>query len=370
MRQSELSGMSKSKIWSSLFALAIVGWFASGIILPAASPDEPSGEAAAPAEQAPDKPFAVMVETFKAVERPSIFPVRGLTEALRQVEVRARTAGIVEGQSFESGDAVKQGDVLCQLDAAARNAQLAKVKAQLASARRDYEATQQLARNNFAAKSKLAQDKAAMELASAEVQQVELDMSWTTITAPRDGILAADPAQDGTYIQAGGLCGTISVMDPITVAANVPERLLPNISEGMDAAAKLVTGQQVTGKITKVAMSSDRATRTFRVELSVPNPDYALREGVTTELYIPLPSTMAHKLPASALTLADDGKFGVRVVDADNKVSFVPLKILSQETDGAWVSGLPDTATVITRGQDFVIEGQVVEPVAKPAETS
>ena len=79
---------------------------------------------------------------------------------------------------------------------------------------------------------------------------------------------------------------------------------------------------------------------------------------------------MAHKLPASALTLADDGKFGVRVVDADNKVSFVPLKILSQETDGAWVSGLPDTATVITRGQDFVIEGQVVEPVAKPAETS
>ncbi len=363
--------MSSSKIWSSLFALAIVGWFASGIILPAASPEQ-AGEAAAKAEQAKEaaKPFSVIVETFKAVERPSIFPVRGLTEAVRQVEVRARTAGIVERQTFESGDAVKKGDVLCQLDAAARNAQLARAKAQLASARRDYEATAQLAQSNFAAKSKVAQQKAAMELASAEVQQVELDMSWTTISAPRDGILAADPAQDGAYIQAGGLCGTLSVMDPITVAANVPERLLPNISEGMDAAARLITGQQVTGKITKVAMSSDRATRTFRVELSVPNPDYALREGVTAELFIPLPTTMAHKLPASALTLADDGKFGVRTVGPDNKVSFMPLTILSQETDGAWVTGLPDTATVITRGQDFVIDGQIVQPVARQAETS
>ena len=362
--------MSKSYIWSALFALAITGWFASGYILPATGTTDTGTVAQEAQQEAKAAPFKVMVRTFKASERPSVFPVRGLTEASRHVEVRARTAGIVEDQKFEAGDAVKAGDLLCPLDMAARTAQLARAKAQLASAQRDYEASAQLAKSNFAAKSKVAQQKAAMELAQAELQQIELDISWTKVVAPQDGVLSADPMQTGSYVQAGGLCGTLSVMDPMLVAANVPERLLPNLQQGMDAGAKLVTGEQVAGKISHIAMTSDRETRTFRVELSVPNPGYRLREGITAELFIPLPSAMAHKLPASALTLADDGEFGVRVIDEANKVSFVPLKIIAQETDGAWVQGLPETATVIVQGQDFVVAGQVVDPVIQKAEAN
>lgn len=361
--------MSKSYIWSALIALAIIGWFGSGLIVPAASPDASTAgsEQKAIAEA---KPFKVGVATFTAVERPSVFPVRGLTEASRQVEVRARTSGIVTEQAFQSGDVVKKGDLLCNLDLAARKAQLAKAKAQLASATLDYEASAKLAKSNFTARSKVMQQKAALEVALAEVEQIELDMSWTRVTAPQDGVLTADPAQTGAFIQTGGLCGTLKVMDPILVTANVPERLLPNITEGMAAQAKLVTGEEVSGKISSIAMSSDRETRTFRVELSVPNPGYKLREGVTAELAIPLPSAQAHKLPTSALTLNDAGEFGVRIIDEANKVSFVTLKVLSQETDGAWVQGLPATATVITQGQDFVTEGQIVEPVRNGAEAS
>lgn len=362
--------MSKSYLWSALFAVAIIGWFASGYVLPAGSAADTSTVAQEAEQEAKAAPFKVMVKTFKAVERPSVFPVRGLTEASRQVEVRARTAGIVEDQTFEAGDAVKAGDVLCSLDMAARTAQLARAKAQLESAQRDYEASAQLAKSNFAAKSKVAQQKAAMELALAELQQIELDISWTKVIAPQDGVLAADPLQTGSYVQAGGLCGTLKVMDPILVTANVPERLLPNLTKGMKAGAKLVTGEEVSGNISHIAMASDRETRTFRVELSVPNPGYTLREGITAELYIPLPTAMAHKLPASALTLADDGEIGVRVIDETNTVSFVPLKIIAQETDGAWVQGLPETATVIVQGQDFVVAGQVVDPVTQKAEAN
>ena len=166
--------MSKSYLWSALFAVAIIGWFASGYVLPAGSAADTSTVAQEAEQEAKAAPFKVLVNTFKAVERPSVFPVRGLTEASRQVEVRARTAGIVEDQTFEAGDAVKAGDVLCSLDMAARTAQLARAKAQLASAQRDYEASAQLAKSNFAAKSKVAQQKAAMELALAELQQSDL----------------------------------------------------------------------------------------------------------------------------------------------------------------------------------------------------
>jgi len=357
--------MSKSYLWSAIFALAIIGWFGSGYIAPATGDgDAAVAEQKQKAENKANelaKLFLVGVREIRAVERVNIFPVRGITEASRKVEVRARTNGIVENQSFDDGDRVKAGDLLCLLDTGAREAQIAKAKAQLASAQRDLSATVKLANSNFAAKAKVASDKAAMELAQAELSQIELDMKWTRIQSPIDGVLHGKPAQSGSYLQAGSICATLHVMDPLIVAAQVPERLLPNVTEGMLAGAKLVTGETVEGKITSIAMSSDRETRTFRVELEISNNGEKLREGITTELYINLPAVTAHKLPASALTLDDEGRLGVRIVVDGNKVKFAPLEIVSQEADGIWVTGLAETAMLIVEGQDFVVDGQTVE---------
>ncbi|MEO1161503.1 MAG: efflux RND transporter periplasmic adaptor subunit, partial [Pseudomonadota bacterium] len=316
------------------------------------------------------KLFLVGVKQSKAVERVNVFPVRGITEASRKVEVRARTNGIVEKQSFDDGDKVQAGDLLCQLDTGARKAQMARAKAALASAKRDLDATTKLASSNFAAKAKVASDKAAMELAQAELAQIELDMKWTQIRSPIEGILRGKPAQSGNYLQSGSMCATVHIMDPLIVAAQVPERLLPHVTEGMQAGAKLVTGEMIEGKITSIAMASDRETRTFRVELEVANAGEKLREGITSELYINLPKVVAHKLSASALTLSDDGQLGVRIVVDENKVKFAPIEIVSQETDGVWVTGLPETAMLIVAGQDFVVDGQTVEVEITSAEAS
>lgn len=357
--------MPKSYLWSAIFALAIIGWFGSGYIVPstgdgdiAATEQKQKAEAKA-SELA--KLFLVGVREIKAVERVNIFPVRGITEASRTVEVRARTNGIVENQSFDDGDRVKTGDLLCQLDTGAREAQMAKAKAKLASAQRDLDATVKLTSGNFATKAKVASDKAAMELAQAELSQVEFDMKWTRIKSPIHGVLRGKPAQSGNYLQAGSMCATLHIMDPLIVAAQLPERLLPNVTEGMLAGAKLVTGETVKGKITSIAMSSDRETRTFRVELEIANKGEKLREGITTELYINLPAVTAHKLPASALTLDDEGQLGVRIIVDGKKVKFAPLEIVSQEAGGIWVKGLPETAMLIVEGQDFVVDGQTVE---------
>ena len=112
--------MSKSYLWSAIFALAIIGWFGSGYVLPANG----DGDTAAIEQQQKSqakadelaKLFLVGVRESKAVERVNVFPVRGTTEASRIVEVRARTNGIVEKQSFDDGDRVRAGDLLCQLD--------------------------------------------------------------------------------------------------------------------------------------------------------------------------------------------------------------------------------------------------------------
>lgn len=79
---------------------------------------------------------------------------------------------------------------------------------------------------------------------------------------------------------------------------------------------------------------------------------------------IPLPAVRAHKPSPGVLTLDDSGRVGVRTVEANNKVRFVPVTIIGQDADGLWVGGLPERATVITVGQEFVVDGQTVEPVA------
>ena len=356
--------MKRSYIWAGLFGIAVAGWLASGHYLARPAATDKTAAAPAAGEQVL---FGVRVQRFEARARDAAVMVRGHTEASRRVAVRARTAGLIESSPFAQGDRVKQGDVLCKLDMAARRMQLAQAEASLASARRDYEAARTLEGKNFVSQSKLAAEKARLDLAAAEREQIVWDIGWTAIKAPIGGVLVTKPAEAGGYLQSGDVCATVSVLDPLVVVAQAGERDIAAVRTGMAASARLATGETVNGKVRFIAPAAELATRTFRVELEVGNPELALREGVTAELAVPLPPQKAHLVPASALTLDDAGRFGVRIVDAASKARFMPVKVLSQEREGTWVTGLPDAVTVITVGQDFVIDGQTVEPVFETA---
>ncbi|MEC8852393.1 MAG: efflux transporter periplasmic adaptor subunit, partial [Pseudomonadota bacterium] len=88
--------------------------------------------------------------------------------------------------------------------------------------------------------------------------------------------------------------------------------------------------------------------------------------GATVRLVIALPPRPAHRLPPSILVLDKAGSLGVHVVDATDKVVFIPVTILGIRDNLAYVSGLPETAEVITVGQDFVTAGDLVEATAMP----
>ena len=104
---------------------------------------------------------------------------------------------------------------------------------------------------------------------------------------------------------------------------------------------------------------ADEQTRTFGVEVTLPNPEGRIHDGMTAELIIALPARTAHLVPQSALTLDDEGRLGVRL-DDDGVARFVPVRILRDTPDGAWIAGLPDTANIIVVGQEFVRDGRRV----------
>ncbi len=357
-----------SYIWALVFTVVIAVWMFSGQIVVGgksdiqASSDTTVKNSTDKQKKPPveNTPFKVRARTFVAQPRDAVLTIRGRTEADAKVDIKAETQGIVELVPVDKGTTVKKGDNLCQLETGARKANLLEAKAQVARAHADYKANSKLAQRGHTAKLRLVEFKAKLDAANAALKRVELDLERTKIDAPFDGIVEEQPAKVGDFLSVGGHCATLVTLDPLIVVGTVSERVIGNVKPGMAAEATLVTGETVKGHIRFVSASADRNTRTFRVELEVANKNNVLRDGVTAEISVPLNSAPAHRFSPAILVLNDKGQVGVRIVEKENTVRFVPVTILSQEQDGIWVAGLPKQVSVITVGQDYVTNGQKI----------
>ena len=107
---------------------------------------------------------------------------------------------------------------------------------------------------------------------------------------------------------------------------------------------------------------ADPLTRTFRVEINVPNSALQISAGQTVEIGIQADGAPAHLIPQSALTLNDQGDIGVRTVSDDMTAQFMGVTILRDTQDGMLVTDLPDTVNIITVGQEYVTDGVPVIP--------
>jgi multidrug efflux system membrane fusion protein len=201
--------------------------------------------------------------------------------------------------------------------------------------------------------------------AEAAVEMAAREIGRLTLTAPFDGLLETDTAELGALLQPGAPCATVIQLDPIKLVGFLAETDVDKASVGAMARARLASGVETAGRVTFLSRSADPATRTFRVEVTVANEALTIRDGQTAELMIAVEGKPAHLLPGSALTLNDDGRLGLRVVDADSRAVFVPVTLLRDTVDGVWVTGLDDSVDVIVVGQEFVTDGVAVDVTFK-----
>ncbi|MFW2586703.1 efflux RND transporter periplasmic adaptor subunit [Sagittula sp. SSi028] len=198
-----------------------------------------------------------------------------------------------------------------------------------------------------------------IQSAEAALATTRQDIERLSLYAPFGGVLESDTAELGALLnpEAGSVCATIIQIDPIKIAGFVPESSVGRIEQGAQATARLIDGREVTGQVSFVSRSADPVTRTFLVELTVPNADLSIRDGQTVDIVIAAEGAQAHLLPQSALTLNDNGDLGVRLVDDAGRAQFAAVSVLRDTRDGVWVSGLPDSADVIILGQEYVTDG-------------
>lgn len=376
----------------------------TALVAPETAASDPADGAAAPSDEESRDVVRVVAIASEARTIDSSVILRGRTEAHRVVELRAETSGLVISEPLRRGAFVDAGQALCRLDPAAREATLAEARArlleartrvpeaearasearaQLAEAEINVNAAESLVEGGFASQTRVAATRAALSSAKAAVQSAtsgleaaragiesaraavaaaEKEIERLTITAPFDGVLETDSAEIGSLLQPGSLCATVLQLDPITVVGFVSEMQVARVSLGAPARARMASGRTAEGRVAFLSRAADEITRTFRLEIDVPNPDLSLRDGETAEITIGAEGTSAHLLPQSALTLDDEGTLGVRIVAADRQARFVPVDILRDTPQGVWLGGLPERADVIVIGQEYVTDGVRVEP--------
>ena len=304
--------------------------------------------------------FKVLVRELEAEPHTNRIKLQARTEADKLVTVAAETNGTIAKLPVDKGAFVQKGQILCQIDVGARRANLDQARALRDARKIEFTAMKQLNAKGHASKSQLAGARASYDAAIAAVKAALVEYERTQIKAPFDGILDRQPVKLGQFIAVGQPCGTIIDKDPLLVVGHISESQITQVSVGASGSARLATGEMVEGKIRYIAETPNMATRTFRIELEVTNKDLMLRDGVSAEMSLQAGEVLATRIPQSVLTLGDNGKLGVRVVDG-NRVAFRPVTVISDGRDGALVVGLAAREKVITRGGEFTRDGRMVD---------
>ena len=344
--------------WIALaLVIAIIGWMGSSFVFPAQDVDETY-----PISTDKISLVAVAVSPSTAENVTKFFSAEGQALPDRETSIRAETTGSIREVLVSKGDTVMAGDIIARFDIVQNEADLNRAQEELVRAQRESDNAEALVGRGVATNDRLSQARATLASAQASVTSAQKAFENSEITAAFGGRVEALDVNTGEFVAAGSEIGRIVDNTPLTVTIQVPQQSLRNIVAGAKADVTFITGEELTGTVDFVGTSADAATRTFLAEITVENDDGAVPAGVSAQIRIPIGDTTAHFLSPAILSLGTDGTLGVKTVNADNKVVFTAVTIERAQTDGVWVSGLPDAVDIITIGQGYVNNGETVDP--------
>ena len=234
----------------------------------------------------------------------------GSTAAVQGVTVSTDEPGIVQKIDFESGQAVKQGDLLVQLEVSQEQAQLRSAEAQMRLAGANLLRQQNLFKSRVSSQADYDSAQAQYDQAVAKVEEVNALINKKTIRAPFSGVLGIRAVNLGQYLQSGAQVAPLQSLDPIYVNFWLPQQNLGQIGAGQLVSVQADGLPNVTfdGTINAVDAVVDEATRNVRVQATLSNPNALLRPGMFVNTEVPLASKSNHVvLPATAIQYAPYG---------------------------------------------------------------
>ena len=360
------------KLLAIVVLVATAAWVATGEFTSVGSAAgeveaERTAAEARPEQAAPVRTVAVV--TPPRIEHSRAIRISGHTDADKRAVLGTRAAGVIDELPVRLGSEVKRGDLVARLQAEGRETAVESARQTLAQREAETEAARRLAERGNLPRLQLDNALSALAAARSQLEAAEAELDRNVVRAPFNGVIDTVDVELGSTVQPGAAVATLLSLDPALARGEVSERDLAHVRTGDRADIRLVSGEHATGEVRHVSREATAATRTFRVEVAVPNPDGRIPAGMTAEITLRATPVSAILLPRSVVTLSSAGDLGIRAVDGDNKVVFYPIDLVDDTARGLVLAGIPEDARVIVAGQEFISEGDTVNAVEADEET-
>ena len=335
-------------------------------------------------------PEAVTSIVAKSEHWPATMDVIGTMEAVQGVTVSADLPGVVAKINFESGQFVKQGDILVELDTRQEVSQLAALEAQRDLAKINFDRSQELSKQGVISRQDYDRAIADHKQTEANVAETKATIERKTIRAPFSGVLGIRKVNLGQYLAAGAAIVPLQALNPIYVDFGVPqqEQAKVRVGSALQVISEDLGGRQFTGRVTALDSLVDQTTRNIQVQATLPNPDGKLKPGMFVQVQFGVGAAReVVTLPASAISYAPygDSVFVITDLKDPKGQSYRGVRQQFVKVDGsrgdqvAVVSGVNPGDEVVTSGVFKLRNGAAVtvnnkvqpenNPAPKPADS-
>ena len=316
-----------------------------------------------------DATVPVEVQPLKRAEMVAVYSGTAPIEAHEEATVVAKVGGEVRQIFVEEGDTVQAGQVLARLDGDRLRLTLAQTDANLRKLERDYKRTLELAEKGLVPKSTAENTKYDLDALRAGYDSARLELSYTEIRAPINGVISARKIKVGNTIGPNDPTFTVTDLDPLLAYVHVPEKEFRKIAPDQNAEVVVdaLGGTRFIGTISRISPTVDPQTGTFRARVEVPDPTRTLKPGMFARVNIVYERRQdALQLPRTAI-LDADGQQSVFVVTGGKAEQ---RTIRTGLSNGGWIEvldGLKGSEQVVTVGQAGLKTGTLVKIVGDGA---
>jgi RND family efflux transporter MFP subunit len=285
--------------------------------------------------------------------------------AVRSVTVRSEATGMIAELTVAAGAYLEEGTLMARLADEGERIAVERARLTLADAEADLERLRQLSASGAVSAVQLREAELAFRTATLGVEQAEFDLSQRRILAPISGWVGLLDVEQGDRVTAQDAIAVITDRSSILIDFRLPERHIAALSVGMPLEVSPLSRPQevLEGEIVALDNIVERASRTLRVQGSVPNPDDSLRAGQAFRVALSFPGVDLPSVDPLAIQWSGDGAFVW--VARDGAAQRVPVAIIQRNADSVLVEGaISEGDLVVTEGVQSVRPGGALEIVS------
>lgn len=323
---------------------------------PAAAPENP-----VPEPDIPARTVAYVVPPYMTHAR--AIRISGHTLSDKRSDLAVRTGGVIEELPVKQGDWIDAGDLVLSLETEGKAAAVETARQLLVQREAELAATEALVKRGTLPSMRADEARSAIAAARSQLETAQAELDRNRVLAPFSGYVDRVNVEQGSSVMQGAQIATLISIDPILATGEISEHDLHFVKIGDSADVRLVDGTTLKGSLRYISREATPQTRTFPLEIAISNPDGKIPAGMTAEITLHGQPVSAVILPRSVVTLSADGDLGIRILNADDTVAFIPIDLIDDTPHGLVLGGIPENSRIIVAGQDLVTDGEKVNAV-------